>query len=119
MFPVTDPNMTRFKISLQGGVNMVIHAFEPVWCRGLFVPKIPSYIIMGFVEVIGPDCEKTIIGIYPVENIHEEVITSSYFFNTNYLFKYYSIIPQVLRFKLEDYIEQNKAKLIEQVFRYN
>ncbi|WP_421775365.1 UDP-N-acetylglucosamine 4,6-dehydratase (inverting) [Gracilimonas sp.] len=119
VLPITDPNMTRFNISLQGGVNMVIHALEHAWGGELFVPKIPSYRIMDVAEAIGPDCEKPIIGIRPGEKVHEEMITASDSFNTYDLGKYYAILPQVPRFKLDDFIEQNNAKPVEQGFRYN
>lgn len=119
VLPITDPNMTRFNISLQGGVNMVMHALEHAWGGELFVPKIPSYRIMDVAEAIGPDCEKPIIGIRPGEKVHEEMITVSDSFNTYDLGKYYAILPQVPRFKLEDFIEQNNAKSVEQGFRYN
>ena len=119
VLPITDPTMTRFNISLQGGVNMVMHALEHAWGGELFVPKIPSYRIMDVAEAIGPECEKPIIGIRPGEKVHEEMITASDSFNTYDLGKYYAILPQVPRFKLEDFIEQNNAKLVEQGFRYN
>ena len=119
VLPITDPNMTRFNISLQGGVNMVIDALEHAWGGELFVPKIPSYKIMDVAEAIGPECEKTIVGIRPGEKVHEEMITASDSFNTYDLGKYYAILPQVPRFKLEDFIEQNNAKLVEQGFRYH
>ena len=70
--PITDPNMTRFNISLQGGVDMVMHALEHAWGGELFVPKIPSYKIMDVAEAIGPDCEKPVVGIRPGEKVHEE-----------------------------------------------
>ncbi len=119
VLPITDPNMTRFNISLQGGVNMVMHALENAWGGELFVPKIPSYKILDVAEAIGPECEKPIIGIRPGEKVHEEMITASDSFNTYDLGKYYAILPQVPRFKLEDFIEQNDAKSVEQGFRYN
>lgn len=119
VLPITDPNMTRFNISLQGGVNMVMHALEHAWGGELFVPKIPSYRIMDVAEAIGPECEKPIIGIRPGEKVHEEMITASDSFNTYDLGKYYAILPQVPRFKLEDFVEQFNATPVEQGFRYN
>jgi UDP-N-acetylglucosamine 4,6-dehydratase (inverting) len=119
VLPITDPNMTRFNISLQGGVNMVMHALEHAWGGELFVPKIPSYRIMDVAEAIGPECEKPIIGIRPGEKVHEEMITASDSFNTYDLGKYYAILPQVPRFKLEDFIAQHNAKPVEHGFRYN
>ena len=82
VLPITDPTMTRFNITLQGGVNMVMHALENAWGGELFVPKIPSYRILDVAEAIGPNCEKKIIGIRPGEKVHEEMITSSDSFNT-------------------------------------
>ena len=119
VLPITDPSMTRFNISLQDGVNMVMHALEHAWGGELFVPKIPSYRIMDVAEAIGPECEKPIVGIRPGEKIHEEMITESDSFNTYDLGKYYAILPQVTRFKLEDFIQQNNAKPVKQGFRYN
>ena len=43
VLPITDPGMTRFNISLQGGVDMVMHAIEYAWGGEIFIPKIPSY----------------------------------------------------------------------------
>jgi UDP-N-acetylglucosamine 4,6-dehydratase (inverting) len=119
ILPITDPKMTRFNISLQGGVNMVMHALEHAWGGELFVPKIPSYRITDVAEAIGPECEKPIIGIRPGEKVHEEMITASDSFNTYDLGKYYAILPQVPRFKLEDFIDHYEAKPVEKGFRYN
>lgn len=119
ILPITDPNMTRFNISLQGGVNMVMHALEHAWGGELFVPKIPSYRITDVAEAIGPECEKPIVGIRPGEKVHEEMITASDSFNTYDLGKYYAILPQVPRFSMEEYIGHHNAKLVEPGFRYN
>src|ERR1700743_1041982 len=73
--PITDPNMTRFNISLQGGVDMVMHALSHAWGGEIFVPKIPSYRITDVATAIGPDCEQVIVGIRPGEKVHEEMIT--------------------------------------------
>jgi len=70
ILPITVAEMTRFNISLQEGVDMVMHAMEHAWGGEIFVPKIPSYRITDVAEAIGPDCEKPIIGIRPGEKIH-------------------------------------------------
>jgi UDP-N-acetylglucosamine 4,6-dehydratase (inverting) len=119
ILPITDTEMTRFNISLEGGVNMVMHALEHAWGGELFVPKIPSYRITDVAEAIGPECEKPIIGIRPGEKVHEEMITASDSINTYDLGKYYAILPQVPRFKLEDFIDHYEAKPVEKGFRYN
>jgi UDP-N-acetylglucosamine 4,6-dehydratase (inverting) len=119
ILPITDPEMTRFNISLLGGVNMVMHALEHAWGGELFVPKISSYRIMDVAEAIGPDCEKPIIGVRPGEKIHEEMITASDSFNTYDLGKYYAILPQAPNFKIKDYVQEFNAEPVEQGFRYN
>lgn len=117
--PITDPNMTRFNISLHGGVDMVMHALEHAWGGELFVPKIPSYKIMDVAEAIGPNCEKPIVGIRPGEKVHEEMITSSDSFYTYDLGKYYIILPAMHKWKLEDFVKTFNAKKVTQGFSYN
>ncbi|TVR77526.1 MAG: UDP-N-acetylglucosamine 4,6-dehydratase (inverting) [Chitinophagaceae bacterium] len=119
VLPITDPEMTRFNISLQGGVNMVMHALEHAWGGELFVPKIPSYRILDVAEAIGPECEKPVIGIRPGEKVHEEMITSSDSYNTYDLGKYFAILPQQPKFNLQEYIDHFSAVRVEQGFNYN
>ncbi|MDT0645918.1 UDP-N-acetylglucosamine 4,6-dehydratase (inverting) [Zunongwangia sp. F260] len=119
ILPITDPEMTRFNISLQGGVDMVMHALENAWGGELFVPKIPSYKIMDVAEAIGPECEKKVVGIRPGEKLHEEMITPSDSFYTYDLGKYYAILPSSPRWSLEDFKNEFHAKKVPQGFKYN
>ena len=111
--------MTRFNISLQGGVDMVMHALEHAWGGELFVPKIPSYKIMDVAQAIGPNCEKPIVGIRPGEKIHEEMITPSDSFYTYDLGKYYTILPSMHQWSLNDFINTFKPKKVKLGFSYN
>ena len=119
ILPITDPNMTRFNISLSEGVNMVLHALESAWGGELFVPKIPSYKIMDVAKAIGPSCEHKIVGIRPGEKVHEEMITSSDSFTTYDLGKYFVILPQVPYWNLQEYIKHFNAKLVPPGFNYS
>ncbi len=119
VLPITDKEMTRFNISLQGGVDMVMHALEHAWGGELFVPKIPSYRIMDVAEAIGPNCDKPVVGIRPGEKIHEEMITPSDSFYTYDLGKYYIILPSNHSWNLEDFIKTFKAKKVAKNFSYN
>lgn len=119
VLPITDPTMTRFNISLQGGVDMVMHALEHAWGGEIFVPKIPSYRIMDVAEAIGPECEKNVIGIRPGEKVHEEMITSSDSFYTWDLGKYYTILPSHPSWKVEAFQDCFKAKKVPMGFQYN
>jgi UDP-N-acetylglucosamine 4,6-dehydratase len=93
VLPITDPSMTRFNISLEDGVKMVLWAIEKALGGELLVPKIPSYRITDVAEAIGPNCSKPVVGIRPGEKIHEEMITASDSFSTVDLGQYYAILP--------------------------
>jgi UDP-N-acetylglucosamine 4,6-dehydratase (inverting) len=117
--PITDPNMTRFNISLQGGVDMVMHALKNAWGGEIFIPKIPSYKIMDVAKAIAPNCEHKVVGIRPGEKVHEEMITSSDSFYTYDLGKYYTILPSKPNWSLEKFISENQAVKVQEGFAYN
>lgn len=117
--PITDPAMTRFNISLDGGVDMVMHALDQAWGGEIFVPKIPSYRITDVASAIGPECEQVVVGIRPGEKVHEEMITPSDSFYTYDLGKYYTILPATHKWKLEDFKSKFNAQIVPQGFAYN
>lgn len=117
--PITDRKMTRFNISLDGGVNMVFHAIQNAWGGEIFVPKIPSYRIMDVANAICEECEKKEVGIRPGEKLHEEMITSSDSFFTYDLGTYYAILPSQPIFDLGKFILENKAIKVPEGFAYN
>jgi len=117
--PITDKNMTRFNISLQGGVDMVMHAIEYAWGGEIFIPKIPSYRILDVAKAVAPDCQFEIVGIRPGEKIHEEMITSSDSFHTYDLGKYYIILPSIPNFNLDNFINKFNAIKVNDGFSYN
>lgn len=103
VLPITDREMTRFNISLEDGVEMVLWAVENAIGKELFVPKIPSYNILTVAEAIAPNAKIVDVGIRPGEKLHEEMITSSDSYNTIDIGKYYAILPS----------DANKAKYLE------
>ncbi|WP_179009414.1 UDP-N-acetylglucosamine 4,6-dehydratase (inverting) [Winogradskyella forsetii] len=117
--PITVKEMTRFNISLQGGVDMVLHALKTAWGGEIFIPKIPSYKITDVAEAIGPNCEHKVIGIRPGEKIHEEMITSSDSFFTYDIDKYFVIVPQTPMWNINEFISEFNAKLVPNGFAYN
>lgn len=119
ILPITVESMTRFNISLQGGVDMVLHALETAWGGEIFIPKIPSYKITDIANAIGPNCEHRIIGIRPGEKIHEEMITSSDSFFTYDLGRYFAIIPQTPNWNVEEFKSQFNAELVPEGFSYD
>ena len=117
--PVTDPTMTRFNISLDEGVDMVLHALEHAWGGEIFVPKIPSYKITDVAQAIAPHKEVKIVGIRPGEKIHEEMITSADSFYTYDLGKYYVILPSVPNWNLDEFTKHFQAQKVSPGFNYN
>lgn len=117
--PITDTSMTRFNISLQGGVDMVMHAIEFAWGGEIFIPKIPSYKVVDVATAVAPNCKQEVIGIRPGEKIHEEMITTSDSFYTYDLGKYYTILPSVPNFNIKDYISAFNALKVKEGFNYD
>jgi len=118
--PITHSEMTRFNISLQSGVDMVIYALNNHLGGEIFVPKIPSYRILDVAEAIGPDCDHSFVGIRPGEKLHEEMITDTDSLNTIDLGKYYAILPSVsFSFTEDEYLSHHKAVKVPFGFQYN
>jgi len=116
--PITDPRMTRFNISLQDGVDMVLWSIENAWGGEVLVPKIPSYRITDVAKAIGPQCRQDVVGIRPGEKIHEEMITASDSFNTVDLGRYFAILPSAGSYTLDDYCQSTGAQRVEAGFSY-
>jgi len=119
VLPITDPRMTRFNISLQEGVDMVLWALEHSLGGEVLVPKIPSYRIVDVARAIGPDCRHEIVGIRPGEKVHEEMITESDSPNTVDLGRYYAILPSGAAYGMAEYCERMRARPVEAGFSYN
>jgi len=119
VLPSTDPAMTRFNISLQEGVDMVLWALENAMGGEIFVPKIPSYRITDLAEAIGPTCRKPIIGVRPGEKIHEEMITASDSFNTVDLGPYYAILNTSGGKSANLYSKMKSVKKVPSGFSYH
>lgn len=69
--PITDARMTRFWITLQQGVDLVLKNFERMHGGEIFVPKIPSIRVVDLAKAMAPDLPHKIIGIRPGEKLHE------------------------------------------------
>ena len=95
VLPMTHIDITRFNISLEDGVKMVLWAIKNAIGGEIFVPKIPSYKIETVAKAIAPNAKLEHIGIRPGEKLHEEMITISDSMNTIDIGKYYVILPTV------------------------
>lgn len=123
VIPITDTRMTRFNISLQEGVDMVLWSIENALGGEVLVPKIPSYRITDVATAIAPDCRQEIVGIRPGEKIHEEMITAGDSFNTVDIGKYYAILPQssstTMSIGASQYCSHFEGQQVEPGFAYD
>lgn len=117
--PITDAAMTRFNISLQQGVDMVLWSIENAWGGEILVPKIPSYRVVDVATAIDPQCAQTVVGVRPGEKIHEEMITTSDSPNTVDMGRYFAILPTAGAYTIEDYCQRTGSRLVEPGFSYD
>lgn len=116
---ITDKRMTRFNITLDHGVKVVLQTLEKMWGGEIYVPKIPSYLISDLAEAVAPDCQLRSIGMRPGEKLHEEMITVSDAINTIELEDEYVILPSMRLWDVDEFIEVNNAVRCQENFEYN
>ncbi len=119
ILPITDERMTRFNITLNEGVEMVMRALEIQWGGEIFVPKIPSYRITDVAKAIAPDCNHEIVGIRPGEKLHEEMITVTDALCTVEFENYFVILPSIPLWDVDKFITTFDGKLCVDGFCYN
>lgn len=118
--PITSTEMTRFNITLEAGVDVVLFALENHLGGEILIPKLSSYRILDVAEAIAPNCKHKIIGLRPGEKIHEEMITETDALNTIDLGKYYAILPVLSNFFSKgDFIKHYDAIEVKAGFSYN
>jgi len=91
---ITDEKMTRFWVTLEGGVKFVVNCIEIMRGGEIFVPKISSMKIMDLAEVIAPDAKRKIIGIRPGEKLNEVLLTEEEALHSKEFDKYFVIEPE-------------------------
>lgn len=118
--PITDMRMTRFNISLEAGVQLVMFALGHHLGGEIFIPKIPSYKICDVATAIAPNMKQVEVGIRPGEKLHEEMITVTDALDTIDLGRYYAILPSVSYcWHREDYIKHHNATPVPFGFHYS
>lgn len=99
---ITNSDMTRFWITIEEAVALVMKAFKKMSGGEIFVPKIPSMSMGDFAKTIGPKCKIKVIGIRPGEKMHEIMIPSDDARHTLEYNDHYRIIPEFLPWKESD-----------------
>lgn len=99
--PITDPNMTRFMITLDQAVELVWHAFDDMVGGEIYVKKIPSISILDIARAVAPNAKHEIIGIRAGEKLHEQMISREESHQTYEYPSYYKILPQINNWHIE------------------
>jgi UDP-N-acetylglucosamine 4,6-dehydratase len=116
--PITDPRMTRFWITLDQGVGLVLSSFALMRGGEIFVPKIPSMRMVDLARTMAPELPHEIIGIRPGEKIHEVMVTEDDARMTVELSDRYVICPPSGTWK-RNHLEALGAKPVADGFRYS
>ena len=110
LFTITDKRMTRFNITLQESIDMVIWSLVNNLGGEIYVPKIPSYKIEDLARAICSKSKIKIIGIRQGEKLHEEMITKDDMSQVIDLGKYYAILPFGDKPNLNKYLSKKKLR---------
>jgi UDP-N-acetylglucosamine 4,6-dehydratase len=116
--PITDPRMTRFWITLDQGVALVLSSFALMRGGEIFVPKIPSMRIADLARALAPKLPHEVVGVRPGEKIHEVMITEDDARMTVELPDRYVICPPDTHWK-RDHLDTLGAKPVPDGFRYS
>ena len=106
---ITDKSMTRFNITLNESIDMVLWCLKNSYGGEIFVPKIKSYKILDLARAFSNDAKIKFIGVRPGEKISEELISKSESRTTVDLGKYYAILPEFKNFLKNKY--KNKKRV--------
>lgn len=119
---ITDKRMTRFWITLEQGVELVLTGIEKMYGGEVFIPKIPSMKVTDLAKAIAPEAAIEIIGIRPGEKLHEVLITEDEARHTLDSGKYYTIYPEAGCKGSSQYInfaKEKNSKNLPEGFRYS
>lgn len=113
---ITDKRMTRFWITLDQGVDLVINTIEMMDGGEVFVPKIPSMKVVDLAKAIAPECKIKYVGIRPGEKIHECLVTEDESRHTLEFEKFFVIEPEHPWWNKEKWAD---GKQLPDGFRYS
>lgn len=111
VLPITDSRMTRFWMTLDQSVDLVLNSLEVMNGGEIFIPKIPSMNVLDLAKAIAPNCEIKITGIRPGEKLHESLLSKGEVRNTIKTDSCYVILPE--HFKRVRDLWKNCEKLPE------
>jgi UDP-N-acetylglucosamine 4,6-dehydratase len=118
VLPITDPDMTRFSITMKEGIGLVLFALERGFGGEIVVPIAPSYRVGDLAMAIAPEAEHKIIGARPGEKQHEamfSLVEAPFVVRREH---YYVLLPQSGQQTLDKYCNLTNAKPLKNLFEY-
>lgn len=115
--PITHPDMTRFWITLEQGIQLVVSSFKLMHGGEIFVPKIYSMKVTDLATAVAPHLPIKVIGIRPGEKLHEIMVPADDARNTIELEDRYVIEPQFSGWRGPD--QGIKGKPVPELFSYS
>lgn len=119
VLPITDPNMTRFSISMREGTDLILQALNHGWGGDIICPVSPSYKVADMAMAIAPEAEHRIIGSRPGEKKHEamySLVEAPYTVRDG---RYVIICPVGGRWNAADYAASTGAVAVDPLQDYN
>lgn len=117
--PITDARMTRFSITLQESIDLVMYALKHGWGGEIIVPIAPSYRLTDVAKAVAPDTEHRFVGIRKGEKLHEVMLTKEESYDAVKRDKYYIICPSEGNWSRNEYCEKSDAIAVEKGFEYD
>ena len=117
--PITDKEMTRFSITLQESINLVMEGINNGWGGEIIVPIAPSYRITDVAKAVAPDIEYREVGIRQGEKLHEVMVSEYESYTTVKRGNYYIITPLEDKWNYKEYCQKTGAIKVENGFEYN
>jgi FlaA1/EpsC-like NDP-sugar epimerase len=119
ILPITDPGMTRFSITMQGAIDLVVFALDSGWGGEVIVPVAPSYRVPDVAQAIAPEAEQRVIGIRPGEKLHEVMVSPVEAPHTVRRGRFLVICPSGDRYDAERYARETSGTRMEADFEYS
>ena len=94
LITITDENMTRFWITLDRGVKLVLDSLKDMSGGEIYIPKIPSMRVLDLMEAVAPKVKRKVVGIRPGEKLHETLVTSDESRHTKEYKDHYVVEPE-------------------------